>query len=66
MDGAHQQRRGNVTDFYVLWTGKDGNDHDANLQVQATDEGIVWDVFVKGELVASGYEFAQELADRAL
>lgn len=53
-------------EFYVLWTNPQGEDVDATMMVQHTDEGIVWDVFVKGELVGSGYEFAQEFADRAV
>lgn len=53
-------------EFYVLWTNPQGEDVDATLVARCTDEGIVWDVFVKGELVGSGYEFAQELADRAV
>jgi hypothetical protein len=53
-------------EFYVLWTNAAGEDVDAILEARCTDEGVIWDVFVDGEIVGSGYEFAQDLSDRAV
>jgi hypothetical protein len=52
---------GPATKVYPILFGE----HDAEAHITLTDEGIVLDVVIGGEIVASTWEFAQDFAERA-
>lgn len=52
---------GRVAEFFV--TVDDGDDSEATLAVQITDEGVIADVVLDGEVIATWGATAQELAE---
>lgn len=52
-----------TTEFPILFTDLADNDFDATLFINVTDEGIIADVIVDGEVVATWSAMAQDIAD---
>jgi hypothetical protein len=66
VDGRECKVDSNVTVVYdsLILDGEDGEEVAAELHVQLTSEGVIEDVWVGDDCVATSSEMAQEIVER--